>query len=62
MVSINVQFHLLIVINNNNNNNIKKMCMHVGKRDREVVVWRGQISWDQSYSKLPVPVLIAGAA
>ena len=36
--------------------------MHVGKRDREVVVWRGQISWDQSYSKLPVPVLIAGAA
>ena len=59
MVSINVQFHLLIVINNNNNNN-NKMCMHVGKRDREVVVWRGQISWDQSYSKLPV--LIAGAA
>ena len=55
MVSINVQFHLLIVINN-----IKKMCMHVGKRDREVVVWRGQISWDQSYSKSPV--LIAGAA
>ena len=58
MVSINVQFHLLIVINNNNN--INKMCIHVGKRDREVVVCRGQISWDQSYSKLPV--LIAGAA